>query len=236
MARNPKSADNIQVFLGSKPQPDVFAANTGLGCCPDVAGQYTHDKLADRTRFDNALAHLNPSGANDKFRVPFGNGFAGTRRDIIDHINQVGVGAQISVIAIPTYAFVFGVGIHIAAEEPGLTFNLITRNGLVLPGAAGGGEDPAGGRVIVVEAAANPADPCGLSRTQTEGDAESFEGFGALTTNEFIDIFGYDGEGSFSLEADELILEVATVPADPVVGNFDITVSVNYDIVHRAER
>lgn len=232
MARNPKSADNIQVFLGSKPQPDVFAANTGLGCCPDVAGQYAYDKLADRTRFDNALAHLNPQGANEKFRVPFGNGFSGTRQDIIAHINQVGVGAQISVIAIPTYAFVHGVGIHIAAEEPGLTFNLITRNGLVLPGT--GSDDTE--RAFSVEAAVTPGDPCGLTRTLTPGDGTLFEGFGALSTNEFVDIFGYNGAGAFSLEADELILEVATVPADPVVGLFDITVSGSYDIVLRAER
>lgn len=33
MARQPKSATNLQVFLGSKPQPDVFMQNAGLGCC-----------------------------------------------------------------------------------------------------------------------------------------------------------------------------------------------------------
>lgn len=226
MARNPKADDNIQVFRGSKPQPDVFAANTGLGCCPDVAGQYAYDKLADRTRFDNALAHLNPAGANDKFRIPFGNGFSDTRRDVVAHINQAGVGAQISVIAIPTYAFVTGVGVHIAAEEAGLTFNLITRNGLVLPSTA----------VHVVAAAVDEDDACAIERTDTEGSAASFAGFGALGTSEFIDILGYSGEGEFSLEADELILEVAAIPATPVVGSFDITVSVNYQIVHRAER
>lgn len=226
MARNPKAANNIQVFRGSKPQPDVFAANTGLGCCPDIAGQYAYDKLADRTRFDNALAHLNPAGANDKFRIPFGNGFSDTRRDVVAHINQAGVGAQISVIAIPTYAFVTGVGVHIAAEEAGLTFNLITRNGLVLPTTA----------VHVVAAAVDEDDACAIERTDTEGSAASFAGFGALGTNEFIDILGYSGEGEFSLEADELILEVAAIPATPVVGSFDITVSVNYQIVHRAER
>lgn len=226
MARNPKAANNIQVFRGSKPQPDVFAANTGLGCCPDVAGQYAYDKLADRTRFDNALAHLNPAGANDKFRIPFGNGFSDTRRDVVAHINEAGVGAQISVIAIPTYAFVTGVGVHIAAEEAGLTFNLITRNGLVLPSTA----------VHVVAAAVDEDDACAIERTDTAGSAASFAGFGALGTNEFIDILGYSGEGEFSLEADELILEVAAIPATPVVGSFDITVSVNYQIVHRAER
>lgn len=117
-------------------------------------------------------------------------------------------------------------GVHIAAEEAGLTFNLITRNGLVLPTTA----------VHVVEAAVDEDDACAIERTDTAGDADSFEGFGALGTSEFIDILGYSGEGEFSLEADELILEVAAIPATPVVGSFDITVSVNYQIVHRAER
>ena len=226
MARTPKAANNIQVFRGSRPREDVFSKNANSGCC-GTGTQTEHDKLAGRTRFDNALAHSNPTGANDKFVVPYGDGFADARTNMINHINTFGVGAQISVLAIPTYAFVTGVGIHIAAQEAGLTFNLITRNGLVLPTTA----------VIEVEAAAADAG-CEVERTQTAGNADSFEGFGALAEGVlFLDIFGRNGQGTFSLEADELILEVATVPAGGlVVGEFDITVSVSYDVIHRAEQ
>lgn len=223
MARTPKSANNIQVFRGSRTRLDVFSANAGAGCCGSGA-QVAFDKLAARTRFDNALAHSNPVGANDKFHFPFGEGFADVREEIIKHINAVGVGAQISVLAIPTYAFVTGVGIHIAAEEPGLTFTLKTRNGLALPTAA----------VHVVSAVAGT--DCELTRTDTAGSAASFVGFGALGNNLMIDIFGRDGEGEFSLEADELILEVASMPSSGVVnGEFDLTVSVSYNVIHRAE-
>lgn len=225
MARNPKAADNIQVFRGSRPPADVFAQNAEGNCCGSGTS-VEHDKLADRTRFSNGLAHSNPTGANDKYQLPSGPGFDGDRQKVIDHINRFGVGAQISVLAIPTYAFVTGVGLHIAAEEPGLTFNLITRNGLALPSAA----------VLEVEAAAGTSS-CDVERTLTTGTVDSFEGFGALGDNLFIDIFGRDGQGEFALEADELILEVATMPAGgaPVVGLFDITTSVSYDVIHRAE-
>lgn len=225
MARTPKAADNLQVFRGSLSKPDVFAQNANDGCCPSTV-DVTYDKLGERVRFDNALAHLNPIGANEKFNVPTGNGFsADYRRAIVDHINAFGVGATISVIAIPTYAFVTGVNVHIAAEEPGLTFNLITRNGLVLPTTA----------VHVVEAAGS-VEGCSIDRTDTAGDETSFAGFGALDGNLFIDIFGRSGESEFSLEADELILEVATIPTDPVSGLFRIEVAVSYEIINRAER
>lgn len=221
MARAAKSVNNIQVFRGSLPRADVYAQNSGSGCCGVDQGQSV-DRLGQRTRFDNGLAHSNPTGANDKFNIPGGSGFAGVKREIIDHINAVGVGAQISVLAIPTYAYVTGVGLHIAAEEPGLTFTLTTRNGLALPLVA----------VDVVGAVAG--DGCEMTRTLTAGSAASFVGFGALGSNQFIDIFGRDGQGEFSLEADELILTVASIPAEPVVGLFDIDVSVSYDVIHRA--
>ena len=226
MARNAKSVNNIQVFRGSLPRPDVFAANSGSGCC-GVDGGPSVDRLGQRTRFDNGLAHSNPTGANDKFQFPAGNGFTGNKREIIDHINRIGVGASISVLAIPTYAYVTGVGVHIAAEEPGLTFTLSTRNGLVLPIADG---------VSVIEAAAGDSG-CEIERTLTAGNLASFTGFGALGDNQFIDILGRSGHGNFSLEADELILTVASMPGGgvPVSGLFDLTVSVSYDVIHRAE-
>lgn len=225
MARTAKADNNIQVFRGSKPRQDVFAENAGNGCC-DGAAAAAYDKLADRTRFSNALAHSNPLGANDKYNAPFGPGFDNDKALIVNHINTHGVGAQISVLAIPTYAFVTGVGVHIAAEEEGLTFNLITRNGLDLPVAL----------TQVVTAAAGEG--CEVVRTATAGTLASFSGFGALADDQlFVDIFGRDGIGEFSLEADELILEVASMPASGVIsGLFDITVSTSYEVIHRAER
>ena len=224
MARVPKDESNLQVFRGSRPRLDVFAKNAGTGCC-GTGAQVEYDKLAERVRFDNALAHSNPTGANDKFAFPQGDGFAYNSAEIIEHINTHGVGATISVLVIPTYAFVTGVGIHIAAEEPGLTFNLITRNGLGLPGVVNG--------EVIEVTATDGSEGCEITRTQDEG---SFEGFGALGNARFIDIFGRDGQGEFSLEADEIILEVATLPASGVVtGAFELEVSVSYDVIHRAE-
>ena len=226
MAREPKSETNLQVFRGSRPRLDVFAKNAGTGCC-GTGAQVEYDKLAERVRFDNALAHSNPTGANDKFAFPQGDGFAYNSAEIIEHINTHGVGATISVLVIPTYAFVTGVGVHIAAEEPGLTFNLVTRNGLVLPGT---GEN--GGEVIEVTAT-DGSNGCEITRTQSEG---SFEGFGALGNARFIDIFGRYGQGEFSLEADELILRVSSMPPSGVVnGTFDIEVAASYEVVKRAE-
>lgn len=244
MARNDKLAPGIQVFRGSRPRQDVFSANLGTGCCGGPTVDY--DKLADRTRFDNALAHSNPTGANDKFSFPYGDGFSDTKDNIIDLINREGVGAHISVLAIPTYAFVTGVGIHIEAEEPGLTFDLVTRNGLVIPGtraaevvnvAGGGGGTvtlPPVGSITLVES--EVTGNCEMQRTLTQTTDAALFGFGALGNNNFIDIFCRDGDGEFSLEADEIALRVATMPASgKITGEFKITVSVSYNVIHRAE-
>ena len=222
MARAPKSENNIQVFRGSRPKADVFTSNAGIGCCGPV--DFDYDKLGDRVRFDNGLKHLSPPGGVERYRFPGGDGGFSDRAAIIRHINAVGVGAEVSVIAIPTYAFVTGVGVHIESEEDGLTFDLVTRNGLVLPAG-----------VISVTATADPDAPCAVTRTQGEG---SFAGFGALADNVlFVDLFARSAEGEFSLEADELILRVASMPASGVVsGMFDLTVSASYDVIHRAEQ
>lgn len=221
MARSDKLSPGIQVFRGSRTRQDVFAANAGDGCCNPASTDY--DKLAERVRFDNALAHLNPTGGNDKFVFPYGDGFQDTRDNVIKGINDHGVGFHISVLAIPTYAIVTGVGVHIEAAEPGLTFDLVTRNGLVLPTT----------NVHVVDA---EVDDCTVTRTLTTGDASDFEGFGQLASGAIMkDIFGVSA-GEFSLEADEIALRVASMPASGMVtGSFKLTVSVNYDIIHRAE-
>lgn len=224
MARAAKLANGIQVFRGSRPRQDVFAANIGDGCCN--ADSVDYDKLGFRTRFDNSLAHSNPTGATDKFVFPYGDGFSDTRNKIIQHINDVGVGARISILTVPTSAFVTGISVYIDAEEPGLTFNLITRNGLVLPNAV----------VQVVSTAS--AGGCEFTRTAVAGNLASFAGFGAVGVgNVSREIIGRDGDGQYSLEADEIALHVASVPGGgvPVTGTFRITVSVSYDVIHRAE-
>lgn len=230
MAREPKSATNIQVFRGGLPQPDVFAkAAMESQCCNDNGLTSTFDKLPSRLRFDNGLNHMSPLGGREEFTIPVGGAnFAATEADIINHINAEGVGATISVLAIPTYAFVTGVGIHIEAEEAGLTFDLKTRNGLVLPGASYG-DGPANGEIIMVTAEGNG---CTVDRTQDSG---AFEGFGGLDDAQFIDIFGRYAQGNFALDADEIMLEVASMPASGVVtGAFRLTISVAYEVIHRA--
>lgn len=224
MAWVAKAANELQVFRGSKPRLDVFAQSMADSNCCDGGTMIAHDKLARRVRFDNGLSHLNPSGGTEVYRVPDGDGMTSTRQSILDHINANGVGARIALIAVPTYAFLTGVGVHISEEEAGLTFNLVTRNGLALP------EDAGEGALIQV---ATTGDTCAPIRTQTVG---SFAGFGALGGASQIDIFGRYGQGNFALEADEIVLVVASMPAGgEVKGDFDFSVSASYDLIHRAE-
>ena len=258
MARTPYD-NHLQVFRGSKLPLGVFAKHAGVGCCGNTMG-VTYDRLADVVHGPNSHAHLNPTSFNDKYLFPIGP-VGGTlerdQEDIVSYINEVGVGAKIGVLCIPTYAFVNTIGIRIEAEEPGLTFNLLTRNGLALPSK----------RIYKVETAPVDGAPCEMARTLTEtggnatvsgnaqvdtttgkgtidgvatdnsGDMSVFKNFGALGNNVMIDILGRDGEGCFALESDEIMLEVASMPVSKrVVGNFRIVVAVNYSICDRAER
>lgn len=219
MARIAKAAKNLQVFRGGLARPDIFAQNAGADCCGSEA-EAQPDRLASRIRFDNALSHSNPTGANDKWSFSTGL-FAHDKAAIIQHINEHGVGATLSVLTIPTYAFVTDVAVYIRASEPGLTFDLITRNGLILPTE----------QLIEVTTTGGS---CEATRTQAVGD---YLAFGTLTGGAEQVIIGRDADGMFSLEADEIILRVATMPAGGVLvtGLFDLTVAVNYNVVHRAE-
>lgn len=240
MAWNARNSQNLQVFRGSRPKLDVFTKNFAADsdCCPSGAA-VGYDKLARRVRFDNGLNHLNPIGGNEKYRLPGGDGLTGTQAEILAHINAHGVGAQISVIAIPTFAILTAVGIHIAADEPGLTFNLRTRNGLELPESD------------VIRINTN-GDACGPVRTRAVG---SLQGFGQMGSAEQVDLFAigrfrtggpiggsHDGHvhevefNYFAMESDEIIVEVAAMPSSGIVtGAFDLSVAVNYEFVHRAE-
>lgn len=229
MTWNTKSASALQMFRGSRPKPDVFAQDMMRGggeCCAPGGVDLAYDKLARRVRFDNGLSHLNPLGGNEKVRVPFFDGLSTSREAAIAHINAVGVGAQISLFAIPTYAFLTGLGVHIAAEETGFTFDIVTRNGLVLPSDYG----------VLVDVTGSACEP---TRTATVAAGETTvdpEGLGQLSTSIARDYFWKSCCGEFSLEADELMIEVATMPAGGVVlGDFDFTVAVSYEVINRAE-
>jgi len=220
-----KSADNMQVFRGSRPAADVFAQNAGVGCC-DTGSIVVHDKLAPVVHFDNALAHLNPAGANDKFRlnrmVP----------GVVDHINAIGVGAQVSVLAIPTGAIMRAVAVRVDAEDTGLVFELQTRNGLVLPTVA----DDA---VLDITAAAGAAACDPATRVMTpSASLTPWEGIGPLGANSQVDKLGLYSSvnpAAYSLESDELMLVVTAMPGGGIInGDFDITVSAVYDIALRA--
>lgn len=226
MAFNEKLQPGIQLFRGSRPKQGLFSKHAGDGCCGSgVSTDY--DKLPPVTRADNSLTHLNPGSFNSKFLFPYGDGFETNRNDVINGINTHGVGYNISVLAIPTYAFVTGVAVHIEAEEPGLTFDLVTRNGLELPTEC----------VKVVDAKVKGGD-CEVERTLTEGSADTLKGFGKLGPDVAMqDIFARDAAcGQFSLESDEIALRVASMPASGrITGKFRILVSVNFDILNRAE-
>lgn len=227
MARTPfDPATHLQVFAGSK-NIDLYMKHAGIGCCDSVYS--VADRLADIVHGPNSYTHLNPVSFNEKFNFPRGlrgGDFETPRNDIVQFINDVGVGAKIGVICIPNYAFITQVGVHVYGEEAGLTFNLKTRNGLELPAA----------KTITVKVQSDENNPCGLVRQVSEEG--SFDGIGALDNNREIDIIGRDAQGVFSPEADEIILEVASMPSEnkAVNGTFGIIVHVNYEIGARAER
>lgn len=223
-------ATMLQVFRGSKQPLGVFAKHAGSGCC-GTSFSVGFDRLADVVHGPNSHTHLNPVSYNDKYMVPMGP-VGGTlendRDEIVSFINAVGVGAKIGIICIPNFAFVTDISVRIEAEEPGLTFNLKTRNELALPSK----------KVITVKTTRSEDNVCVLERYATDSTAaNAFNGFGNMDDNVFIDIFGRDGDGVFTAEADEIMLEVASMPVSKkVVGNFRVIVAVNYSICDRAER
>ena len=230
MARTEFDASTmLQVFRGSRLPLGVYAKHAGRICCGS-AFEASYDRLADVVHGPNSHTHLRPAVYNDKYLVPqgpVGGNLENDRDAIVTFINKVGVGAKIGILCIPNYAFITDIGVHIDAEESGLTFNLITRNGLTLPSS----------QVIKVTTAADEDNVCALSRTEATSDTTAFNNIGALDGASFIDIIGRDGNGVFTAEADEIQLEVASLPTTGrVIGNFRIMVSVNYSVVMRAER
>jgi hypothetical protein len=219
--RNPVGAKELQIFKGSRSKADVFARSDASCCGTTVMPVY--DKLDCRVRFDNGLAHLNPTGGNEKFHFQKQRFEVEPKQAQIAHLNAKGVGAQLAVITIPTFAFVTGVSVVVLAEEAGATFRLRTRNGLVIPSTVGIKVDVSG-------------DSCCPTRTQGAFNLAT-TAWGALpvgVTEQYM--FNRNGAGEFSLEADEILVEVVTMPASGAfLGEFDFIVSVNYDVQNRAE-
>lgn len=220
MARNAMSALALQLFRGGLNKLSLWAEHIGGACC-DPAVTPRIDRLNPTINPENANVHTNPYGHRDYWH--FGTLADSIRDQIVRHINTAGVGAQLEVMVIPTFALLNTVRVDVLAEEAGLTFELKTRNGTVLP---------TGQLINVLET--EGGDGCGeVSRVQAAG---AYTGLGALSGATRSYTMGVsDIGGEFALEADVLILEVTGLPAGGVVGYFDIQVHANYTAPGRSE-
>lgn len=211
MARVAKSPKAHQSFRGglNDLSKNPWLQNIGNGCC-EAAPVIENDRLNATINPENALVHSRPFGNRLHWR--FSELDDTTRRQIVGHINKVGVGAQLEVIVIPTFGFVHSIHTVTLAEESGLVFELKTRNGTLIPS----------GQLIKVSET-DSGDGCGeVARVQGEADPADIGPLeGASRVHNF---FVADNGGEFALEADVIILEVLSLPADGVVGSFDIMV------------
>jgi hypothetical protein len=211
MAFVAKDNKTLQVFRGgfNDLSKNPWLQNIGNGCC-EPGQTIDQERLPRSLHPENALVHSRPFGNRLHWR--FSELDDTTRRQIVAHINSVGVGAKIEVITIPTFAFVHSVHTVTLAEESGLVFELKTRNGTPVPSdqLIKVSETDSGdgcGEVARVQAAADPADIGPLE--------------GASRVHNF---FVAGNGGDFALEADVWVLEVVSLPAEGVVGAFDLLV------------
>lgn len=223
MARNPKSTNALQSFRGGRNRLGVWAKHAEGECCqPGVVLDI--DRLPPTVQWENANIHTSPlGGRNPTWR--FGELQSGDKEAIIDHINAVGVGAIIELQAIPTFAFVTGVSVSTFAEEVGLAFEVITRNGTPLPADqvilveeqdAGGCGETTRTRVTTTDVGGNVLDTGDLGAVGTlDGATRSYT-------------IAVSGAGEFALEADVIALRVTSVPAGGVAGHFDLAVDLSY--------
>ena len=224
MARTAMGAKAIQLFRGGYNKLPLFANFLSLGCCgPEV--KPVIDRLPCTLNWENANIHTSPLGGRDTWQFSLLNDTE--RAQVAKAINQGGVGTQLEILAIPTFAFLQNVRVAVIAEEPGLAFTVKTRNGTPLP---------AGQRFEVTEAWDGE---CGCAiRTKTDADwlaeGQTVGELGANVVKKYS--YAVDGNGGqFALEADVLILEVVSVPAGGVVGVFDLLVDMSYTSNGRSE-
>lgn len=213
MARNPKPTNALQSFRGGRNRLGVWAKHAEGECCqPGVVLDI--DRLPPTVQWENANIHTSPlGGRNPTWR--FGELQSGDKEAIIDHINAVGVGAIIELQAIPTFAFVTGVSVSTFAEEVGLAFEVITRNGTPLPAD----------QVILVEE--QDAGGCGET-TRTLVTTTGLGAVGTLNGATRSYTIAVSGAGEFALEADVIALRVTSVPTGGVAGHFDLAVDLSY--------
>lgn len=213
MPRNAKSPKAIQVFRGGLNDllKNPWVQNIGLGCC-DPVPTIDPDRLNPTINPENDNVHSRPFGNRLHWR--FSEHDDTTRARIVNHINTVGVGAQLEVLVIPTFAFWHSLHVVTLAEETGLVFSLKTRNGTTIP---------SGQTIHVTETDSGAG--CGeVARVQTP--AASLTNIGPLGgATRVHDIFVTANGGEFALEADVLILEVTALPASGrVEGFFDLLI------------
>lgn len=225
MARSIKSAKAIQLFRGGFNKLPLFAQFLGGDCCAPGA-VVDIDRLPVTLNWENANIHTSPLGGRDTWC--FNELTDSERAEVIARINTGGVGTQLEILTIPTFSFLQNLRVGVYGEETGLTFKIKTRNGTALP---------AGQRFEVTEA--QSANECGaITRTKTDVDwvAGAAETIGELGSATKKYSYAVDGAGgTFALEADVIILEVASVPASGVVGFFDMCVDLSYTSNGRSE-
>ena len=222
MARVSKSEKAKQLFRGglNDLSKNPWIQQMGNGCC-EVAPSIDQDRLNPTINPENANIHTRPFGNRDYWQ--FSEHDDTTRANVVKWINEVGVGAQLEIMVIPTFSLLYSVQVVTMAEEAGLVFELKTRNGTVLP---------SGQQIKVLET--DSGDGCGeVARVKSAADAASI---GPLEgANRVHNLFVTGQGGEFALEADVLILEVVSLPADPVKGYFDLRVHANYVAPGRSE-
>jgi hypothetical protein len=222
MARVAKSAKAIQAFRGglNDLSKNPWLQQIGNGCC-EVAPAIDQDRLNATIHSENALVHTRPMGHRDHWQ--FSEQDDTTRRQQVAHINANGVGSIIEIIVIPTFGFLQSVNVVALAEETGLEFEVVTRNGTVLPS----------GQLIKVKET-DAGSGCGdVARVQSAG---SLAAVGLLDgATRVYNIAVADQGGHFALEADVIQLKVKSLPADGVLGRFDLRVHITYFAVGRSE-
>ena len=225
MARNQMGAKAIQLFRGGYNKLPLFAQFLGQGCCGlDV--KPVIDRLPCTQNWENANIHTSPLGGRDTWQFSLLNDTE--KADVVAAINQGGVGTQLEILLIPTFAFLQNLRVAVLSAEPGLTFVVKTRNGTELP---------QGNRFEVTEAWDGECGCPVRAKTDTDWIAGEGQTIGDLGDG-VVKKYSYAQDtagGRFALEADVVILEVASMPAGGVAGLFDILADLSYTSNGRSE-
>jgi len=220
MAWNEIDGNTLQMFAGGRRNLDVFARTLGKGTCDcDVIG-VAQDRLVNPLQFDRGLSHLSPSGGRETFF--FGNHQQKVLNlELKAHLNRVGVGALVEIIAIPTGSVITGLSVGVYSMDDGLKFALKTRNGANLP---------ATGQKFSV-----PKEGCPLDITAVAASATALQNIIAPAAANQSEHFVYAGYTNAVLNgnADVLVMELVTMPTSGIVTDFNIIVDLSYDTLLR---